>query len=327
MGFRGLRVVLVAKSNRKYHRTGLGLRAGLRALGCEVRAVDPRTRGLAAWLGRSLADRLRGALPAADLVLSFHGGELDPAVIAALRPRSRARWINWFPDAPHRLELSLRNGAAYDRCFLFDRSMVDHHRALGRDAEYLPLGFDPAFYRPVPVNGAASHGTASHGAASHGAGSPVLFVGSPEPNRDAALAAVADLGLDLYGPGRPRGPLFGKRLVRAYSAARVALNVHQFFADPAARAWYGTGANQRVFEIAGMGTAQLCDAKADLTSSFEEDREIVLFRDHHELRAKAEALLADSQWRRALGERARRRALAEHTWQHRLDELLTRALR
>ncbi len=313
MAFQGARVVLVARFNRKYHRPGLGLAAGLAALGCEVRRVEIRAKGIDALLRRSLASRLRRAVATADLVLSYNATELDPETIAAARPAGRAVWVNWFPDPPHRLDLSLHNGAAYDRCFLFDTSMVDRHRALGRAAEFLPLGFDPAFYRPLATGTAVA--------------TPLVFVGSPEPARDVALARVADLGLELWGPGRPRGPLFGDKLVRAYAGAKVALNIHQFFGDPPSSNRYGTGANQRVFEVAGAGVAQLCDAKADIAKSFVEDREIVLFRTADELREKALTLLADDDGRQGVADRARQRAVAEHTWERRLEELLTRVLR
>ena len=76
-----------------------------------------------------------------------------------------------------------------------------------------------------------------------------------------------------------------------------------------------------VLDESGLGVAQLCDAKADITRSFRDDDEIALFRTGDELRAKAEWLLGSEPSRRRLGERARARALAEHTWAHRLAEL------
>jgi spore maturation protein CgeB len=321
----GLRVLLLAKFSRRYHHTGFSLRAGLEQLGCEVATVELRDRGLDRWVGRLLARRLAGALRShrPDLVLSYKGGELDPEVVTSLRggPDRRsgggagtggARWVNWFPDSPHHLELSLRVGAGYDLCFLFDSWMVERHRTAGRRAEFLPLGVDPAVWRPP---------------ARPGDPLPLVFVGSPEPLRDAALAAVADLGLELWGPERPRGPLFGEALVRTYARAVVALNVHQFFGEPAAAGRYGAGANQRVFELAGIGCLQLVDAKADIVRSFAPDREIVLFRSAGELRERAAALLADPAGARTIGARSRERALREHTWRHRLEELLTRSLR
>ncbi|NOT08814.1 MAG: glycosyltransferase [Gemmatimonadales bacterium] len=311
----GARVLLVAKFNARYHRTGGALRDALTRLGCEVATVEERTRGLDALLHRSLQGRLSREIRRhrPDLVLVFKGGSLEPEAIDALRPLSPARWINWFPDSPHLLELSLRIGRAYDRCFIFDTSMVARHRELGRQAEYLAEGCEPAYHRPLPDPAWPR--------------SRVAFVGSNEPNRAAALDALAGLGLTIRGPGWPGGPVYGDDFIRAFSNADMALNIHQYFGDPPELGRYGTGANRRVFEIAAIGTAELCDAKADVVRHFVEDREIVLFRNAGELRAKAEWLLGDTRVREEIAGRARARALKEHTWEHRLSELLERSLR
>src|SRR5687767_4025992 len=252
----GARLVLVAKFNQRYHRTGCALRDTLVAMGTDVVPVEERTRGLDALLGRHLESRLRSALRAhrPDLVLVFKGASLAPETIDRLREAAAARWVNWFPDSPHLLELSLRIGRAYDRCFIFDTSMVDRHRAIGRTADYLPEGFDPGYHRPLPdVSWERQR---------------IAFVGTHEPLRARALESVRDLGLATWGPGWPRGPLFGDDFIRAFSNADVALNVHQFFGEAPQHGRYGTGANRRVFELAAIGTVQLCDAKADLERNF-----------------------------------------------------------
>lgn len=311
----GARVLLVAKFNSRYHRTGAALRDALLGLGCEVETAEERTRGLDRLTGRTLPKRLGAALQRQrpDLVLVFKGESLDPESIAALRPIHPARWINWFPDSPHHLAMSLRLGAAYDRCFIFDTSMVERHRALGRTADYLAEGCDPAYHRPLRD--------------SRGSGSAIAFVGTHEPARAAALDAVRDLGLECWGPGWPRGPLYGDDFVRAFSNATVALNVHQFFGEPEGLGRYGTGANRRVFELAAIGTVQLADAKADIARNFAGEREIVLFRTVAELRERAEWLLGNAGAREEIAARARERALREHTWRHRLTELLAVSLR
>lgn len=313
--YSGIRLLLVAKFNLRYHRTGIALRDTLRAMGCDVAWVEERTRGWDALLRRSLPGRLESAFKRhrPDLVLVFKGGRLSPEVIDPLRARHRARWVNWFPDSPHQMELSLRIGRAYDRCFIFDTSMVERHRALGRRADYLAEGFDPDYHRPLPDPGRPRD--------------EIAFVGTNEPYRARALEAVTDLGLMVRGPGWPRGPVYGNDFVRAFSNADVALNIHQFFGEPAAAGRYGTGANRRVFELAGIGTAQICDAKADIARNFEEGSEIAVFRSSAELRTRALELLAAPAERIAMAERARNRALREHTWRHRLDELLTVSLR
>jgi spore maturation protein CgeB len=311
----GARVLLVAKFNQRYHRTGCALRDTLAALGCEVATVEERTRGLDALVRRSLDERLAEAFRRhrPDLVLVFKGATLEPGLIDRLRPTGPARWVNWFPDGPHLLELSLRIGGGYDRSFLFDTSMVDRHRRLGRAADYLAEGCEPEYHRPLRDPSRPRH--------------RIAFVGSQEPHRARAVAELADLGVAAWGPGWPAGPLYGDDFVRAFSNADVALNVHQFFGEPPAEGRYGTGANRRVFELAAIGTAQLSDAKADIARNFTPEREIVLFGSLPELREKAEWLLARPGEREAIAGRARARALAEHTWRHRLEALLGMSLR
>jgi spore maturation protein CgeB len=83
----------------------------------------------------------------------------------------------------------------------------------------------------------------------------------------------------------------------------------------------------RVFELAAIGTPQLSDAKADIARHFTPDREIVLYRSVAELRSHARELLAHAPLRHALAAAAQERAVREHTWRHRLEELLTLVLR
>src|SRR5260370_31823856 len=106
--FAGLRVVLVAAFNRRYHRSGLTLAAALAALGCEVRRCEERRRGWNSILARALAPRLAAELrPApADAVLVLKGTALPPDAVAAPHARVRRRWAHWVPAAPHHLGAS-----------------------------------------------------------------------------------------------------------------------------------------------------------------------------------------------------------------------------
>jgi len=313
--FAGLRIVLVAAFNRRYHRSGLALAAALAALGCEVYRCEERRRGWNAILGRSLATRLTARLRrhAVDVVLVFKGASLAPADVAGMRRRFGSRWVNWFPDDPHQLELSTRLAPAYDCFFTHDSSSLARHRTAGARAHYLAFGCDPAYLRPLPPGDRWK--------------APLVFVGSRDAVREPVLCGLADVGLVAWGPGWPRGPLYGDDYVRALAGAAVGVNVHQQFGDRGDPARYGTGANMRVFELAAVGTPQLSDAKADIARHFTPDREIVLYRSAAELADRARVLLADDALRRDLAGAARARALREHTWRHRLEELLTVTLR
>jgi spore maturation protein CgeB len=313
--FAGLRVVLVAAFNRRYHRTGYALERALAALGCEVRRCEERRRGWTALFGRPLADRLarRLARRPADVVLVFKGTALHPETTRDLKSRFGGQWVNWFPDDPHEHATALRLSPAYDRFFTHDSASVEGHRQAGARADYLAFGCDPDFLRPLPRR---RRWTA-----------PIVFVGSRDPVREHVVRELAAFGLVARGPGWPNGPVYGKAFVRALAGATVGLNVHQHFGEAGDPARYGTGANMRVFELAAVGTAQLADAKADIARHLSPGREIVLYRSVGELREGARALLENPALRHSLGLAARARALREHTWSHRLEELLTITLR
>ena len=156
--FSGLRVVLVAAFNRRYHQSGLALAAALGSLGCEVRRCEERARGLGAILRRPLAGRLGAMLRRAptDLVLVFKGTKLEPTEVVALKREGGGRWVNWFPDDPHELAVSLALAPAYDAFFTHDSSSVERHRTAGHRAHYLAFGCDPEFHRPLDGAGAGA---------------------------------------------------------------------------------------------------------------------------------------------------------------------------
>lgn len=279
----------------------------LSALGCEVHAHDERPRAWRPFAGplpRRLERLLRRVRP--DVVLVYKGEHLAPDAVASLRGLG-GRWVHWFPDSPHVLDHALRLAAPYEVRYVFDTWMVERYREAGLAAEFLPEAVDPSFNRPIP------------GAPPSAA---IAFVGTREPLRDRALESIHDLGVRAWGPGWPAGPLFGDRFIRAFAGADIALNIHQFFADAPDMTRYGHGANRRTFELSGIGTVQLCDAKQDAARSFRDGEEIVLFRSIAELRDAAAGLLQDPERRASIGAAARRRALAEHTWEHRMVQLL-----
>ena len=249
------------------------------------------------------------------MVLVFKGASLAPADVGELRRRCGGRWVNWFPDDPHQFELSTRLAPAYDGFFTHDSSSLARHRAAGARAHYLAFGCDAEYLRPP------SRPSDARWAA------PLVFVGSRDDVREPVLRELAEVGLVAWGPGWPRGPLYGEDFVRALAGATVGVNIHQQFGDRGDPARYGTGANMRVFELAAVGTPQLSDAKADIARHFTPDREIVLYRSVAELVDRARVLLTDDTLRRQLAVAARERALREHTWRHRLEELLTVTLR
>jgi spore maturation protein CgeB len=82
------------------------------------------------------------------------------------------------------------------------------------------------------------------------------------------------------------------------------------------------GVNTRAFELAAAGACQVVDFKEDLTALFKPGEEVLAYRDLGELRAHVDYQLHHPDEARAIGANARRRALAEHTLRHRIDEMI-----
>src|SRR5205823_200389 len=160
---------------------------------------------------------------------------------------------------------------------------------------------------------------------------PLSFVGSRYDYRERFVRELADAPLRLWGAGWGRtpdpvvrglvagGPVFGHDKLCVYSGSTISLNHHHPMNDI-------VGVNTRTFELAASGACQVVDAKDELSPLFKPGDELLVYRDLGELRRLLDHFLARPEEARAIGENARRRALAEHTLSHRVDEMLAALL-
>lgn len=84
--------------------------------------------------------------------------------------------------------------------------------------------------------------------------------------------------------------------------------------------------NQRVFDVPASGAFVLTDWRQQMEQLFEPGREIICYHSPEEATALTERYLEAPAERAAIIQRARRRILAEHTYEHRL-EVLARHMR
>ena len=83
-----------------------------------------------------------------------------------------------------------------------------------------------------------------------------------------------------------------------------------------------TGLNQRVFDVPACGRFLLTDERAQLDPLFEPGQEAVSYSSPEEARDLAEYYLAHDRERERIAGAAHKRALAEHTYEHRLARLI-----
>jgi spore maturation protein CgeB len=110
--------------------------------------------------------------------------------------------------------------------------------------------------------------------------------------------------------------------VRAYAGASVAVNIHHTGEAGSPEAF----CNQRCFELASIGTLQVVDWRADLERWFVIEDEILVFDEPLQLRRIVEDALQDQTALERIAIAGRDRVLAQHTYMHRMEELLAREL-
>lgn len=315
-----MRVLVVAAYDDALHAHAAQRERALERLGQTVTRFDLAARpGLLSRLrGGDLLSRLDRELEVAapDVVLVVRGEALSAQGIARLRKSHPGTWVNWVPDDIHGLAIVQHALPAYDLVFAAGTDVADALAAqLGRAVHYLPLAADPSVYKPMRSRDQYR--------------ANVVFAGTATPRRERLLGELVEFGLAVWGPGWRRTSLRdycrGEQLdtenfVRAYAGASVAVNIHRSAdAEPAEAE---RGVNQRTFEIAAIGVPQVVDFRGDLARHFEDRREVLVYRSVEELRAMVEAALQDPAAAGVAAQAARERMLREHTYMHRLRDLL-----
>ena len=313
-------VLLVAHFDDAEHAHAAQRVRAFERLGCDVTSFDLGKRpGLLGRLtGADFRSRLEKALAEAEanLVLVIGGYELEAETVASLRNGAGVRWVNWIPDDLTQIDEATRAARPFEHVFVAGTDVAARmERSLRRPVQVLPLAADPSVYRPLRSKDQYR--------------ANVVFAGAATPAREAYLTELLEYGLALWGPGWRRTTLRDycrgelkdtAEYIRAYGGASVAVNLHRDLAavPPEARAY----CNQRVFELAAMGVAQVVDARDDLANYFEPGRHLLTFTTPPELKARVESLLHDPPRAEQLAAECRHHALTHHTHMHRARWIL-----
>ncbi|MBA3366622.1 MAG: glycosyltransferase family 1 protein [Actinobacteria bacterium] len=198
---------------------------------------------------------------------------------------------------------------------------VSAFRRLGVRSEYLRIGFDKRVLSRLEHDPPGSPGRAA------------VFVGALNRRRhrtgNAIIAeAAARAPVDFWGYGARgwsadspvrrnyRGEAWGLDMYRALRAAPIAINRHIREAGDFAN-------NMRLYEATGVGTMLITDAKRNLSELFAPGREVVTYTTPGELADAVNHYLAQDEEREAIARAGQARTLGEHTYRHRMEELVS----
>ncbi len=259
-----------------------------------------------------------------DLVLALAQAPLNATALKAIGNRGVLRAL-WFVEDFRVMTYWRELAAHYDHVFTIQTEGCLDAMAEVSDARlaYLPCGFDPRVHRPLELTAAER---AEYG-------SDVSFVGAGYRNRRLAFTRFLDCDFRVWGSDwqgaeglarvlqRNGARIDTEESVRIFNASAVNLNLHSSTyhdgVDPR-----GDFVNPRTFELAGCGAFQVLDARTLLPPLFAPGTELAVAASVDEMRAQSDHYLAHPDERRQMAARARTRALAEHTYARRMEDLL-----
>jgi spore maturation protein CgeB len=112
-----------------------------------------------------------------------------------------------------------------------------------------------------------------------------------------------------------------------YNGSKIVINLHRSHQDDSVNnnslKIPGVSPNPRTFEISASGTLQLTDTRDDLARFYKPGEETETYSSQQELLEKVEFYLTHEKERREIALRALERTLREHTYGHRIDQLLS----
>ncbi|MGZ8373778.1 MAG: glycosyltransferase family protein [Nitrospira sp.] len=259
-----------------------------------------------------------------DLVLAIAQAPLTLAVLQHLR-KKKFPTAMWFMENYRHLTYWQQLAGGYDYWFVIQQSECIEalKRAGAAHVHYLPMAADPSVHRPIALSSAEQQEY----------GADVSFVGAGYANRRTLLPpwlspewtfklwgnewdGVSDLSRVLQRSG---ARIDTETCMKVFNATAVNLNPHSSSGmglDP-----HPDFVNPRTFELAACGAFQLVDERTLLPDLFTPE-EVVRFRRAEEVPQLIRTWLKESPGRRASAEASRRRVLRDHTYRHRLQELL-----
>ena len=260
-----------------------------------------------------------------DLVLALAQAPLILPMLEHLR-KKKFMTAMWFVENYRHLTYWQQLAAGYDFWFVIQQEpcIAALKRAGAKEVRYLPMAADPSVHRPLELTQLEREEF----------GADASFVGAGYSNRRAIFPRLLgqDWGFKLWGNEwdgatdltsvlqRNGARIDTDTCLRVFNGSTVNLNLHSCSGtgfDPD-----GDFVNPRTFELAACGAFQLTDRRSLLPDVFTPD-EIATISSPDELPAEITHWLREPEERRVMTTQARRRVLADHTYAHRMRDLLS----
>jgi len=267
--------------------------------------------------------------------------EIEKETLRTITRSERTRTLNWFCDDHWRFDIFSRHVAP---CFHWvattDALSAERYRRLGHPG-VIKTQWACNHFRYQPVSGLPTH--------------DVSFVGQAHSSRRKSIDYVSARGVhvDCWGRGWSNGRVSHGRMLEIFSRSKVNLNFTEssisFGWKPVAKIVLKRRADNTIllnslreirdtvstmlrrqrpqikgrnFEIPGTGGFLLTGNAEQLEEYYASGKEIEVFRDLDELVDKARFYLTHEEERERIRRAGYERTLREHTYEHRINEIL-----
>lgn len=257
------------------------------------------------------------------------GNRLSQQTIDFIK-KNKIQLAVWLTEDPYYIDQTIKDIKHYDYIFTVDSGALKKYRSLGfTNVYHLPLGTDPTLFTKKQSDPHYN--------------SDVLLVGYPYPLRVQLVEFLLKFGdFKITVIGKQWHNLLSKKLrthpnlkvynvwlepeeiAKFYNGAKIVLNPHRsssFSHNQNRENIKNESINNRTFDIAACGTFQLIEDVADLRRFFSEE-EMISYANLKDCLEKIVFYLQEVEIRQRIAAKARTKVLNEHTFQHRIEEIL-----
>ncbi|MCS0674054.1 glycosyltransferase [Cytobacillus firmus] len=264
-----------------------------------------------------------------DLAFTLTGLRIPLAMLVWLKQQGIKTAV-WLTEDPYYIDQTSDLIEYFDFVFTIDSAALEYYHKKGHKQVYhMPLAANPNIFRPMQVEDNYL--------------SDICLVGYPYPDRVKfvqLLLQYTAFKVLLVGEWRSFARKFRRYqniiihegwvapsiAAKYYNGAKIILNTHRppnQMHNKNKKGISGKSINNRTFEVASCAAFQLIDYKEDLPKHFSENEEIISFRSMEELLEKTNYYMKADKERKAIALKARERVLKEHTYQQRLEKMIS----
>jgi len=209
--------------------------------------------------------------------------------------------------------------SSYDLILTSFPHFVDTFRQMGGNSEYFRIGFESTILSKIAcadkIYQAVFVGSYSPSTGPHGAGTCMLEYLSTRTPIQFWGQGIESLPAESPIHNAYHGEAWGLDTYTIMSQTRIAFNRHVEWSENYAN-------NMRLYEATGVGAMLLTDYKDNLSDLFEIGKEIVAYRSNYECVELIRYYTEHESERATIASAGQKRTLCEHTYHHRMEELV-----